>query len=155
MDRRIFILTSLAAAPTMVWSHHGWSSFDQDRPIYLEGQVLKSVWQNPHVELVIALNADLKLPANLAQRAIPAQTAPVDGRAILGKTVLPSRSDRQWDVELAPLSRMQAWNVKEIKAGDAVALVGFTFKGEQGKPIVRCEYLFFEGNTYGLRSGPA
>ena len=25
-------------------AHHGWSSFDQDRPLYLEGIVVKSVW---------------------------------------------------------------------------------------------------------------
>ena len=30
-------------------AHHGWSSFDQDRPIYLEGKVVKSVWQNPQL----------------------------------------------------------------------------------------------------------
>jgi len=62
-------------------AHHGWSGFDQDRPIYLEGRVLKSLWQNPHVELEIELPATLTLPADLAQRALPAQSAPVDGKA--------------------------------------------------------------------------
>ena len=32
-------------------AHHGWSSFDLDRPIYLEGKAVSVKWQNPHVEL--------------------------------------------------------------------------------------------------------
>lgn len=137
------------------WAHHGWSSFDQDRPIYLEGKVVKSVWQNPHVELMIELPAALKLPADLAQRTLPSQTAPVDGKALLAKAVLPTRQDKRWEIELAPLSRVQAWNVAEIKAGDSVAVLGFTFTGEKGAAILRAEYLFVAGKTYGLRSSPA
>jgi hypothetical protein len=137
------------------WAHHGWSSFDQDRPIYLEGKVVKSVWQNPHVELMIELPAAMKLPADLAQRTLPSQTAPVDGKALLAKAVLPTRQDKRWEIELAPLSRVQAWNVAEIKAGDSVAVLGFTFTGEKGAAILRAEYLFVAGKTYGLRSSPA
>jgi hypothetical protein len=43
-------------------AHHGWSSFDQDRPLYLEGRVTKVVWQNPHAELELELPAALRLP---------------------------------------------------------------------------------------------
>ncbi len=136
-------------------AHHGWSSFDQDRPIYLEGKVVKSVWQNPHVELLIDLPAAMRLPADLAQRALPAQTAPVDGKALLAKAVAPTRQDKRWEIELAPLSRVQAWNVAEIKPGDSVAVLGFTFTGEKGAAILRAEYLFVLGKTYGLRSSPA
>lgn len=135
-------------------AHHGWSSFDQDRPIYLEGKVVKSVWQNPHVELMVELPAALKLPADLAQRTLPAQIAPVDGKALLAKAVVPTRQDKRWEIELAPLSRVQAWNVTEIKPGDSVAVLGFTFTGEKGAAILRAEYLFAAGKTYGLRSSP-
>ncbi len=158
MQRRDFIVTAAVGLPTLatpVWAHHGWSSFDQDRPIYLEGKVTKSTWQNPHTELVLELAPGLKLPADLAQRPVPAQSVPVDGKAVLAKAVLPTRKDRQWEVELAPMSRMLAWNVAEIKVGDSLGLVGFTFKDEKGAAIVRCEYLFTAGKVYGLRSGPA
>ena len=159
MKRRDVLKTSVAwsiagiCMPAL--AHHGWSSFDQERPIYLEGKVVKSVWQNPHVELLIDLPAALKLPADLIQRTLPAQAAPVDGKGLLAKAALPTRQDKRWEIELAPLSRVQAWNVAEIKPGDSIAVLGFTFTGEKGAAILRAEYLFVAGKTYGLRSSPA
>lgn len=160
MRRRVL----LAIAPWSVglgWAmparaHHGWSSFDQGRPIFLEGAVKKVAWRNPHAELMLELPASgLKLPADLSSRALPAQAAPVDGPALLKAAQLPTRKDRVWEIELAPLARMQAWQVPEIKVGDALQLIGFTFTGEQGAPVLRSEYLFAGGKVYGLRSSPA
>ncbi len=159
MKRRdaLLLVSLLPGGLPMARAHHGWSSFDQDRPLYLQGRVLRSRWQNPHAELALELELDatLTLPADLAQRTLPAQTAPVDGKALLLRARLPQRADRVWEVELAPLTRMQAWKVAEIKPGDRVALVGFTFKGEQGAAVLRAEYLFVGEQVYGLRSGPA
>jgi hypothetical protein len=158
MQRRTAI-TALGLLPATAWlparAHHGWSSFDQDRPIYLEGRVTKSTWANPHCELMLSVPTDLKLPADLASRPIPPQTAPVDGKAMLAKTQLPRRKDRQWEIELAPLTRMEAWKVTPIKVGDNLAVVGFTLKEEKGDAVLRVEYLFVSGNTYALRSSPA
>lgn len=159
MNRRAALKTSacllVAGAYRPALAHHGWSSFDQDRPIYLEGTVVKSTWQNPHVELQIDLPAGLKVPADLARRAVPAQSAPVDGKALLAKAVVPTRQDKRWEIELAPLSRMQAWNVAEIKPGTTVAVLGFTLTSEKGEAVLRAEYLFVAGGTYALRSSPA
>lgn len=155
MQRRVFIATPMLAA-LPAWAHHGWSSFDQARPLYLEGKVVQVAWRNPHVELKLELPTEgLKLPADLASRSLPAQAAPVDGPALLKAAQLPTRRDRRWEIELAPLSRMQAWGVPEIKVGDAIGLLGFTFAGEKGEAILRVEYLFAGGKTYGLRSSPA
>ena len=155
MQRRHFLALPLAAALPAA-AHHGWSSFDQARPIYLEGRAVQVQWRNPHAELVLELPASgIKLPEGLTQRALPAQTAPVDGPALLKAAQLPTRKDRRWEVELAPLTRMQAWAVPEIKTGDALALLGFTFTGEQGAAVLRVEYLFLGGKTYALRSAPA
>ena len=136
-------------------AHHGWSSFDLDRPIYLEGKVTKVKWANPHAELMLDVGAVMKLPADLARRTVPAQAAQVDGPATLAKTTLPKRTDRQWEVELAPLSRLEAWKVAEIKAGAPFAAVGFTFKNEQGSATLRAEYIWVDGKVYALRSAPA
>jgi hypothetical protein len=155
MLKRRTVLIASATAPLGALAHHGWSSFDQDRPIYLEGKVTKAKWQNPHAELELEVPAGLKVPADLAQRAIPAQTSPVDGKALLAKAVVPTRGDRKWEIELAPLTRMEAWKVAEIKAGAMISLVGFTLKGEKGDAVVRVEYLFVDGKAYGLRSSPA
>ena len=156
MQRRHLVLAA-ASLPVMstAWAHHGWSSFDQDRPLYLEGKVLSSKWQNPHAELVIELSPGLKLPADLAQRALPAQSASVDGPGLLAKAQLPKRSDRRWELELAPLTRMEAWKIAEIKPGTLVSALGFGTKEEKGEAVLRVEYLFVDGKVYGLRSSPA
>ncbi|WP_332747931.1 DUF6152 family protein [Hydrogenophaga sp.] len=159
MQRRDFVqlvaLLGWGGGPTGALAHHGWSSFDQSRPIYLEGKAADVKWRNPHVELVLELPEPLRLPADLAQRALPAQTAGVDGPALLAKAVVPTRRDRRWEVELAPLFRLGQWQMPEIKNGDALSLVGFTFKDEAGAAIVRAEYVFLGGKVYGLRSSPA
>jgi hypothetical protein len=104
---------------------------------------------------MIELSPGLKLPPDLAQRALPAQSAAVDGPGLLAKATLPKRSDRQWELELAPLTRMEAWKVAEIKPGAQVSAVGFTLRDEKGEAVMRVEYLFAAGKVYGLRSSPA
>jgi hypothetical protein len=157
MQRRLFLM---AGASTLVWSastraHHGWSSFDADRPLYLEGRAAKVSWQNPHAEIELELASPLTLPADLAKRPVPAQSAQLDGPGILAKTVLPKRTDKRWELELAPLTRMEAWKVGEIKPGTPLSVVGYTFSGEKGEAVLRVEYLFVDGKAYGLRSSPA
>jgi hypothetical protein len=154
MHRRTLIAAALAA-PLAARAHHGWSSFDQGRPIWLEGRATKVAWRNPHAELSLELPADLKLPPDLANRKLPAQSAGVDGAALLKAAQLPTRKDRVWEIELAPLTRMEAWKVPEIKVGDTVGVLGFTFSGEKGDAVLRAEYLFVGGQVYGLRSSPA
>jgi Family of unknown function (DUF6152) len=159
MQRRNLVLAAAAASTVGVWraahAHHGWSSFDQDRPIYLEGKVARVKWQNPHAEFDLDVPAGLRVPSDLGQRALPAQTAPIDGKALLSKAVVPNRKDRRWEVELAPLTRMEAWKVAELKPGMNVSVVGFIFREEKGEAILRAEFLFVDGKAYALRSAPA
>ena len=159
MQRREFVQVAAVlgwgGVATGAMAHHGWSSFDQGRPIYLEGKTANVRWRNPHVELSLELPETLRVPSDLAQRALPAQTAGVDGPALLARAVAPTRRDRRWDVELAPLFRLGQWPMPEIRNGDDLSLIGFTFKDEVGEPIVRAEYVFFGGKAYGLRSSPA
>ena len=158
MQRRLVIqaggVLTLAGGAPAVWAHHGWSSFDQTRPIYLQGRAVSVAWRNPHAELVLELPEALTLPTDLAQRPVPPQTAGVHGAALLAQAVLPTRRDRRWQVELAPLFRMGLWKVPEIQAGQALAVVGFTFKAERGDALLRGEYLFLDDRVYGLRSSP-
>ena len=160
MQRRLFLAATGTAVAgsgfgTAAFAHHGWSSFDQARPIYLEGRAAQVSWRNPHAEMELEVRADLKLPADLASRPLPAQSAPVDGAALLKAAQLPNRKDRRWHIELAPLTRLNAWGVPELEAGDEVAMLGFTFTGEKGDAVLRVEYLFVGGKVYGLRSSPA
>ncbi len=158
MQRR----TLLAIAVPGAWAlarparaHHGWSGFDQQRPLYLEGTATTVRWRNPHAELTLERPAELKLPADLAQRRLPAQSAPVDGPALLAAARLPTRNDRVWTVELAPLTRMEAWKLAPIATGTRIAVLGFASPGEQGEPVLRAEYLWVGDQVAGLRSSPA
>jgi hypothetical protein len=155
LKRRSIILAG-ASLPLVntAFAHHGWSSFDQERPVYLEGKAKKVAWKNPHAELQLEISKDLKLPADLASRIVPAQSAGIDGKALLSKAVVPKRNDALWEIELAPLTRMQAWSVPEIAVGASVAVLGFTFKDEKGEAILRVEYLWLQGKAYSLRSSP-
>lgn len=154
MHRRTFLLA--AAVPfAPAFAHHGWSSFDAGRPLYLAGKARKVAWRNPHVEFDLEVDADLKLPADLARRVVPAQAASVDGAGLFARAQLPARKDKLWHVELAPLTRMEAWKVAPLRDGDAVAMVGYTFAQEKGEAVLRVEYLLVGAQTYGLRSSPA
>lgn len=156
MKRRTAIsLALLPGLQPLARAHHGWASFDQERPLYLQGSVHSVRWQNPHAELVLELQSPLTLPPDLARRALPAQTAPVDGQALLARAQLPHRKDRRWEIELAPLTRMQAWNVTPLRVGDIMGVLGFTFHEEKGEAVLRAEYLFVGAKAYGLRSSPA
>lgn len=159
MRRRPLLIAAAAASaglfPPLLRAHHGWSSFDQDRPLYLEGRAVQVRWRNPHAELVLELGERPALPPDLAQRPVPPQSAPVDGRALLGRAALPTRKDRRWTVELAPLTRLRAWGLDEIEPGTALAVVGFTFEKEQGEALLRAEYVFLDGKAYAMRSAPA
>jgi Family of unknown function (DUF6152) len=155
MQRRLLLAGATLAAFPPAWAHHGWSSFDLARPLYLEGRVARVSWRNPHAELDLEVRSDLKLPADLSSRVLPAQTAPVDGAQLLKTAQLPTRKDKLWHVELAPLTRMDAWRVAPVTTGQTLALLGYTFASEKGDPVLRVEYLFVDGKAYGLRSSPA
>lgn len=43
----------LGAASATAWAHHGWSSYDAEKPIKIEAQVTSVQYRNPHAELDI------------------------------------------------------------------------------------------------------
>ncbi|MDQ7989476.1 MAG: DUF6152 family protein [Candidatus Dactylopiibacterium sp.] len=156
MLRRDFLvgLPLLLATPRTL-AHHGWSSFDDTRPLYLEGVASDVRWRNPHVEFFLDLSAGQTLPAGLATHSAPAQSAQVDAAAILARAELPRRKDRRWQIELAPLTRLTQWKVSPLRAGEEVAVVGYTFAREEGAAILRAEFLIRRGELTPMRSGPA
>jgi len=166
----------LAGLPGPAVAHHGWSLFNQDDPIYLEGVARTVKWRNPHAELALDLAQPLRLPQDLATRLIPAQSSNVNIGALLARARLPSGTASAWEIELAPLFRMSQWRVPEVRAGQSLAVLGFALHdsaqsrdasapGAAGAPanaspakdapLMRAELLFLEGRSYPLRSGPA
>lgn len=159
LGRRTLILTVPAAAGlyglcSRALAHHGWSSFETDKPLYVEGTVKSVRWQNPHAEIVIDLKPAMSIPASLAARALPAQTQQVDGKSLLAKAKPPSGNAKTWTLELAPLFRIEAWKVAQPAPGANVAALGYALPGEKSS-IMRVEYLMIGEATYGLRSMPA
>ena len=134
-------------------AHHGWSSFDETKPIYLEGTVKSVKWQNPHVEVMLEVNRAAP-PAALARSAIPKQSANVDAVTVIGSAKPPTRKDAVWEVEFAPITRMDAWKVAPIKVGEKIAVIGYTFKDEKGEATLRVEFLVGNGKVTPLRSSP-
>ncbi len=151
MKRRILI-AALALACTAVAAHHGWSSFDQDKPIYLAGIIKQVRWQNPHAELIVMAD-DIAPPADLASRPVPAQQQSVNGAAILKKAQR-APATGEWELEFAPMSRMSAWGLEQPpKSGERVEVIGYALS-EAGKRTLRIEYLYYNGKAYAFRSGP-
>lgn len=161
MQRRHFLYSlpslSIAGAPALFMSaasaHHGWSSFDDAKPIYLTGTVKALRWQNPHAEVIITMPADATLPADLAGRVPPAQSQNIPGARILASATLPQRRG-EWTLELSPMSRIEAWKVPEPRLGSTISAVGYTFKDEKGAALARVEYLIIGQQLFGLRSLP-
>ncbi len=152
MKRRYFVhlvAGALLAAPVL--AHHGWSSFDQTKPLYLSGTLTQVRWQNPHPEVVLRVDTTT-LPDGLATRALPAQQQPVDIDAIRKNVQVPANAAGVWEIEFAPLSRMQQWGVAQPKVGDRIEVIGYALA--DGKRVLRAEYLFANGKAYGLRSSP-
>ena len=151
------LLSALCIASALLanasFAHHGWSSFDESKPIYLEGVVKSVKWQNPHAEVMLEVNR-AEPPAALARFAIPKQSANVDAVTVIGSAKAPSRKDAVWEVEFAPLTRMDAWRVAPIKAGEKIAVIGYTFKDEKGEATLRVEFLIGNGKETPLRSSP-
>lgn len=151
---RRHLLVASATLPGLAWAHHGWSSFDLERPWYLAGAVQQVRWTNPHAELLLRVEPGLVVPPELAARALPRQTAPVDGAALLQRARVPEAAAGDWTVELAPLTRLQAWSLEAPASGSRVEVLGFAQR-QSSERMVRTEYLFIAGRVVGLRSSPA
>ena len=152
--RHILQLLAGAMLAAPVLAHHGWSSFDQDKPLYLSGTLTQVRWQNPHAEAMLRVDAT-KLPDGFAARTLPAQQQSVDAAGILKKAQVPANAAGVWEVEFAPLSRMQQWGLSQPpKVGDRIEVIGYGLT-EGNKRVLRVEYMFLDGKAYAFRSSPA
>ena len=150
---RVLLVLILTLSGGVASAHHGWSSFDETKPIYLEGVVKSVQWQNPHAEFMLEVNGAAP-PAALTRFAVPKQSANVDAVMILGTAKAPTRKDKVWEIELAPITRMDSWKVAPVTVGEKISVVGYTFKDDKGEAILRVEFLIGNGKVTPLRSSP-
>ena len=67
---------------------------------------------------------------------------------------MPANAAGVWEVEFAPLSRMQAWGLSQpLKVGDRIEVIGYGL-ADSNKRLLRAEYLFINGKAYAFRSSP-
>ncbi|HYM48710.1 MAG TPA: hypothetical protein VES91_09520, partial [Burkholderiaceae bacterium] len=89
-----------------------------------------------------------------ASRTLPAQQQSVDAAGILKKVQVPANAAGVWEIEFAPLSRMQAWGLAQApKVGDRIEVIGYGL-ADSNKRVLRAEYLFVDGKAYAFRSSP-
>lgn len=154
MNRRHFLLGLPATMVSLRASaHHGWSSFDETKAFYFEGEVVALRWQNPHAEVDLRVAGSLAVPPDLARTQVPAQQASVDIARILAGAQ-PAPRAGVWTCELAPLTRIAAWQVPQPAAGDRIAVVGYV-RPEAPELRTRAEFVLVAGRAYPLRSLPA
>ena len=46
--RKLALAAALTALPTAALAHHGWSSYQEDKPVAVTGPLQDVVWGNPH-----------------------------------------------------------------------------------------------------------
>lgn len=71
-----FLVASLAALP--VAAHHGWSSYDNDKPISLTGTVVEASYTYPHGTIKLDAGdktwiAVLAPPSRMSARGLPSE----------------------------------------------------------------------------------
>jgi hypothetical protein len=115
MFRPFVVAAALAAIPVAAVAHHGWSSYDETKPITVTGPLKSVVWGNPH------------------------------------GTARMTYQKKDWDVVLAPTSRMTArgLNADSISKGQPVTLTGYARR--DGTPEMRIERITVGKTTVELR----
>lgn len=113
--RSALVFLAALAIPAAAVAHHGWSSYDSEKVLTVDGQFSSVSWANPH------------------------GTAKMKWKGA------------DWDVILAPVSRMEARGLTQamIAPGKKVRLVGYPRK--DGTREMRIERVTAAGKTVELR----
>lgn len=123
-------------------AHHGWSSYDTQTPLYLEGTVAEVHWRNPHPDLVVVVEA--------AARAVdPSRvTLPSDAGADLrdALTRATPAAPGRYTLHLPPIARLQRAGVATPpKAGERIVAIAYAACAEPG--TARAGFVGFANGT--------
>jgi hypothetical protein len=104
-------------------AHHGWTSYNAERPIYLEGTVAEVQWRNPHPEVVVVVASPA--PAVDPSKVRPASDSEGAGvREALAKAQ--AAAPGRYTVHLPPIARIERAGVSAPpKHGERLVAVAF------------------------------
>ncbi|MGD9618111.1 MAG: DUF6152 family protein [Alphaproteobacteria bacterium] len=110
-------------------AHHGWSSYNTQAPLYLEGTVAEVHWRNPHPELVVVIEAPAQ-PVDPSRVTLPSD-AGADLRDALSRAT-PAAPGR-YTVHLPPIPRLQRAGVTAPpQAGERFVAIAYASCSEAG-----------------------
>lgn len=92
------LLATLAAAPA--YAHHGWSSYDDSKPVTLTGKLVEVNYQNPHATVRIDANGKRWLAVLAPISRMQARGATADKVAVGKQVTLVGYPSKEHDDEL-------------------------------------------------------
>jgi Family of unknown function (DUF6152) len=86
MHTRIIIVAALAALTGPAIAHHGWGSYDANKPVTVAGPIQTSKYENPHVTLTVRAS-DKLWTVTLAPTSRMANRGALAAMVTVGKNV--------------------------------------------------------------------
>ena len=86
MKKQLGILAALAVLAGPAVAHHGWGSYDAAKPVTVNGPILTSKYENPHVTLTVR-GADKVWTVTLAPTSRMVNRGALVAMVAVGKTI--------------------------------------------------------------------
>jgi hypothetical protein len=144
MGRRTALALMLAALLSVpaAEAHHGWSSYDTQAPLYLEGTVAEVQWRNPHPEMVVVVETQAGA-VDPGKVSLPPD-AGADLRDALARAT-PAAPGR-YTIHLPPIARLQRAGVAAPpQAGERFVAIAYASCAEPG--TARAGFVGFANGT--------
>ena len=126
-------------------AHHGWPAYDTAQPLFISGTIEQLEWVNPHVEIQLAVPSSVQIPDDLANLALPQELESLGYRETLRNVIVPSNSEKIWQLEMAPISRLRRWGLAEPpQVGSRISVIGYQSCTDPDE--IRPELIILENN---------
>jgi hypothetical protein len=118
------LLALLPAMPAA--AHHSWNASETRYAYYVTGTVTYVRRGNPHCQVRLRVEKGAAVPANWAQRPLPAGADETDGHATMVSARPYNGEYQELLLTLAPPDWMGRWGmIRELKVGEHIEAVGF------------------------------
>jgi hypothetical protein len=56
MTRAVVLVIASVLLTSAAWAHHGWGSYDANKPVTVSGPILSSKFENPHATITVRVS---------------------------------------------------------------------------------------------------